>query len=578
MKRRFFLRRALKYFLLVLIPTLLIFAFSLVYTIQGGQESLRRDGRITLQGVSEHVNLTMNGVIRQNDHLIGANRILTTMRRILSSESMSYMDSVVFTTIRATLNSITGAEPSLESIYYWLEKAPRVFTSSDNGILLLDSMKDTAWMEAYRTMGENQQLKLILSGNRETEKMLTLVKRMQITDGCIVLNYNIQQAKKELLPLLQREGEALFLFNEGGISLLQIYHDAQSYVPDEDDFSSLLTAEPGQWITRDGRWYLLDREYTEPLTAVTLVPLSTLLFRMKDMLRTLMLVLAIDLAVVILIAWYATRRISNQMNQLIDMFEKALHGQPVTKPQKTTNDEYGVIMDNIAYVYLRDTALQSRIRDETLLKENAELMALQLQINPHFLYNTLQTLDYAILSGNVDRQDISDVFHDLYTILRYALSNPKEPVTLAEELEKLHGYADIQRFRFGSKFVMYIEVDDDVMDAQVFRMMLQPLVENSMIHGLNGLKDRGHIWVRASRKEESLFISVTDTGVGMTEEECSALLRRINDPDERSIGLTNLNRRLLLSYGPESALRITSVPYHETVVSFSIPYIPHTAE
>lgn len=94
-----------------------------------------------------------------------------------------------------------------------------------------------------------------------------------------------------------------------------------------------------------------------------------------------------------------------------------------------------------------------------------------------------------------------------------------------------------------------------------------------MIHGLNGLKDRGHIWVRASRYENRLRIQVEDSGIGMNEEDCQRLIERINSPEERSIGLTNLNRRLILRYGNESRLCITSSSGKGTIVSFEIPYM-----
>ena len=94
-----------------------------------------------------------------------------------------------------------------------------------------------------------------------------------------------------------------------------------------------------------------------------------------------------------------------------------------------------------------------------------------------------------------------------------------------------------------------------------------------MIHGLNGLQERGYIWVRAQREGDELRISVADSGVGMTEEDRLALLERINSEDSRSIGLTNLNRRLILRFGQRSALQITSVPQKETLVSFLIPYV-----
>ena len=354
--------------------------------------------------------------------------------------------------------------------------------------------------------------------------------------------------------------------------MLSVSNGSQLLVLSADEIQSLTCAQAGTWVTLQGQRYLYETRQEQHFRVMTLVPGSVLYGRILGILHSFLWVLAADVLIVSLLSWLVTRRTTRRLHRLLDMFDQALHGLPIDKPEDTGRDEYDLIMNNIAYMYLRDTTLQNKMKEETLRKENAELMALQLQINPHFLYNTLQTMDFAILSGRADRQDISDAFHDLSGILRYALSNPQQPVTLGEELEKLRSYVDIQRFRFGDRFVLYIEVEEELEPARVFRMMLQPLVENSMIHGLNGLKERGHIWVRAQQRGEYLEISVQDTGAGMTETQRKELLARINDPESRSIGLTNLNRRLILRYGSESGLLIAAAPGEGTRVSFTIPY------
>ena len=257
---------------------------------------------------------------------------------------------------------------------------------------------------------------------------------------------------------------------------------------------------------------------------------------------------------------------------MIDTFDHAMHGDPIERPIQHVKDEYDVIMNNILYMYLKDGAMKAQLQEEQYQKVRAEFMALQLQINPHFLYNTLQTLDICIQAGTMDRFDLSDMIHDLSNILKYALSDPRETVSLSEEIKYLRDYAAIQKFRFGNRFVIYYEIEEDCLSCSVFRMMLQPLVENSMVHGLNGLKERGYIWVSAARNGDSVRLSVRDSGLGMTEEERQALLRRVYDAEGRSIGLKNLNSRLVLRYGQESRLQIESAPGKGTHVYFDIPY------
>lgn len=116
----------------------------------------------------------------------------------------------------------------------------------------------------------------------------------------------------------------------------------------------------------------------------------------------------------------------------------------------------------------------------------------------------------------------------------------------------------MQHYRFGDSFIIYYEVDDDVMDAEVFRLMLQPVVENSLLHALRG-NERGYMKVRARRIGDKVNLRVIDNGDGMTREELETLRKRIADRNSRSIGLTNLDRRLRLRYPEETGLRICSI-------------------
>ena len=252
------------------------------------------------------------------------------------------------------------------------------------------------------------------------------------------------------------------------------------------------------------------------------------------------------------------------------MFEDAEAGKTIERPRRKVNDEYDVIMNNILMMFLNNTYLNIQLKEKQYRQQNAELTALQLQINPHFLYNTLQTLDMEARKLNDDGR-ISAVVGYVSDILKYCLTNPQKSVTLREELDYLKKYIEVQHYRFGDRFIIYYEVDDGVLDSEVFRMMLQPVVENSLLHALRG-NTRGYMKVRARRIGDCVDIRIIDNGDGMTREELLALRRRITDRNSRSIGLTNLDRRLRLRYPGMNGLRICSIKNFGTSVSFQIPY------
>ena len=143
-------------------------------------------------------------------------------------------------------------------------------------------------------------------------------------------------------------------------------------------------------------------------------------------------------------------------------------------------------------------------------------------------------------------------------------------MALREELASLKEYAEIQRYRFGDTFIIYYDIDDEILDAKVFRLMLQPVVENSLLHALRGKEGMGYIMVQGHLVRGKIRFHILDNGNGMNEEALQQLRQKIVSRDTRSIGLTNLDRRLRLRYPEENGLQIDSYEGIGTIVSFTV--------
>lgn len=570
MKRKFFLRRAAIFFLTMLIPTLVLYALFLAVSVENASRTLADKGRQTVAAAVNNCAVIIGRTAQQNDLLTGTTRMNVSLRRALNEKEMTYGDSVYLTALGSMMRSTIDTTPSLESIIIWLDDAHRVFSSEGSSIQPLAQLKEQQWKDVYLQMPEEQRETLLRCTNEYGEERIVSIRRLLLQKGCTVVSIDAEKWAGELLTLLQRSPEYLYVFNQEKELLLHVTNaqDGTSY---QDE--ALLQAEFGKWVKTDWGRYMMTLEKMDNLYVLAAVPNEAMTASLHMLEQTFFFILLVNIGVVMLLAYITTRRICNQMTLMIDMLDNALNGKPVERPVRRVHDEYDVIMNNILYMYLRDSALRTELQDKQYQQEHAELMALQLQINPHFLYNTLQSLDVTIRGGMADRFDICDIIRAISDILKYALSNPQEPVALRDEIRYLREYAAVQKFRFGVRFVLYYEVEDELLDCEVFRLMLQPLVENCMLHGLNGLSERGYIWVRAERAGEKLCISVKDNGAGMQPEELAALREHIQDANSRSIGLTNLNRRLLLRYGEASALQITSAPGEGTEVAFSISYI-----
>lgn len=234
-------------------------------------------------------------------------------------------------------------------------------------------------------------------------------------------------------------------------------------------------------------------------------------------------------------------------------------------PFTSLSDEIDTLLTETKnLIYLESNA-------QLLIKE-AELNALQSQINPHFLYNTLETIRGQAIENNMP--DIEIMTRSLSKMFRYSINSPQAHVTLREELAIVDNYFSIQHMRFGSKFKINLDIDDDCLDCIIPKLTIQPLVENAIFHGLETNENDGFILISAYTTENTLRITVKDNGIGIDEKklmEINGLLSTKYTKSKKSIGIYNVHARIQLAYGTGYGLSITSFPNVGTTVTLLIP-------
>ncbi len=216
---------------------------------------------------------------------------------------------------------------------------------------------------------------------------------------------------------------------------------------------------------------------------------------------------------------------------------------------------------------------------EILIKQ-ANLATLQSQINPHFLYNTLECIRGIALMEN--QENIANIALSLSQYFRYSISGKSDIASLQDELSNVRAYAKIQNYRFQNRFVLEIIDDESVANAMLPKLTLQPIVENAILHGLANTVSGGVVSLRVSKVGADLVIVVSDNGCGMTPDELAVLTQEITAgtvPKEGArshtgIGISNVNRRLRLYFSPEYGISVYSCPNVGTDVELRIPYHP----
>jgi two-component system, sensor histidine kinase YesM len=218
--------------------------------------------------------------------------------------------------------------------------------------------------------------------------------------------------------------------------------------------------------------------------------------------------------------------------------------------------------------------LEDKIREQENLRK-AELRALQSQINPHFLYNTLDTIIWMAEAKKTDQ--IVEVVSALSNFFRISLSKGKDWITIGEEIERVKSYLTIQKIRYRDIMDFKIEVDEGVSDHTVLKLILQPLVENAIYHGIKNKREGGTIIVRARLNHKNeVILEVEDNGIGFTPEKLAQLQAELADnsgdiKQESGFGIGNVNQRIKLYYGNQYGLSVKSGYQTGTHVSFVIP-------
>ncbi|MBD3917245.1 sensor histidine kinase [Paenibacillus sp. PR3] len=267
------------------------------------------------------------------------------------------------------------------------------------------------------------------------------------------------------------------------------------------------------------------------------------------------------------VAESATRRI----RRLIVHVRKVKHGHFQLAPLPVNEDEIGelthnfnTMVQNISGLIEERSSLGQEVKDK-------ELKALQAQINPHFLYNTLELINVlAIESG---ARDIKRVVDELTVFYRLSLSNGKEYVSLENELKHIEAYVRIQNMRFDDSVRLEFEVPRELYDCQLPKILLQPLVENAILHGIMEKdSEEGEVRVSAWTDKGDLLIEIADDGVGMDEERLAAILHLPEGEGTRGgYGVRNIEERLQLSYGLQYGLKYYSTEGEGTRVVLRLP-------
>ncbi|MCM1123472.1 MAG: histidine kinase [Eubacterium sp.] len=256
--------------------------------------------------------------------------------------------------------------------------------------------------------------------------------------------------------------------------------------------------------------------------------------------------------------------------------EKISQGDFSVRVQVDTDDEVATLADSVNIMTESIERFVRKIKEDESKMRRADLRLLQEQINPHFLYNTLDTIVW-LIEGN-DSDKAVNMVMSLSEFFRLVLSKGREYITIQEEEMHIKSYLEIQQVRYRDIMDYEIHIDPEIYQYKILKLTLQPLVENSLYHGIKYKRAKGNITVTGAMLEGRIYFKVEDDGVGMEEEELDNLRKEIVKPCKdtgKGFGLANVNERIRMNFGAEYGMTIESVRGKGTCVEVVIPAVPY---
>lgn len=283
---------------------------------------------------------------------------------------------------------------------------------------------------------------------------------------------------------------------------------------------------------------------------------------------------------VILIASAILNSITKPIQELCRITSRIAEGNFSDCADIHTEDELEVLADSVNDMSENLEVMVRQIKEDERKMRHAELRLLQEQINPHFLYNTLDTIVWLIEGGDPDKA--VDIVVALSEFFRLVLSKGKEYISIQEEEQHIRGYLEIQQVRYQDILDFEIMIEPELYQYKILKLTLQPLVENSLYHGIKYKRAKGKIWVTGvvqrgdPPEEDKILLCVQDNGVGMEEDELKRLQAELQKPckeTEKGFGLANVNERIRMNFGREYGMTIMSKKGCGTKVSILIPAV-----
>lgn len=378
---------------------------------------------------------------------------------------------------------------------------------------------------------------------------------------CIIIEYNLKELAKRLD---YGEGMKLIVLNNEQV----LYNSESSFwgIPVSDAQPLLEPDETDIAVSKELKLF--------GLRLFVHVDSRPLFEKLHNIRMTTVALMVVAVLATVLVVFYISRKIFDPISDLLALLEE--NQTPEESNLIQTTDEIGYIRHMMSATITKSKNIEEELSRRMKLLKKAQAVALQAQINPHFMYNTIDTINWMAIKKIGKGNEVSEMLNMLSQLLRYSLGNTDTVVPLREEINYTKKYLLVQQIRCNFGFDVLWDIPKELDDCNVIKMILQPVVENAIKYGIKPFGDGGVLQIRAVRAGETVRVFVSDSGFGMTQEEADEVNRVIRSQvikESDHIGLSNVHQRINLMFGDQYGVSVRSKINEGTTVELTIPYL-----
>lgn len=538
----------------------------------------------TLKNIREEITLENSYIFDNSVNIIDRTlmEVDTLSSSLASNESTQlYTINNVSTDSFKTTSRLAKTLPIIyryiDSIYIYSEQTDTVIM--DNNSIPLSDLSDTDWINAYRAVTSPKGTIIPRSKNNVYPQLITIIKPIYVADekkGAIIMNINAQSIYNSMLYQQYKDGRLFFLVNADNKIIISSELSYFNTYPDDIGLNTLTTeSNPKNSVyeINDKNYVVLSGDSTiSDYKYISAYPLELYEHKLSTMKLQIIGILLLLMIIIFILAYVASVRSYSPLNEIISFLDNSQ--PPADSIEEEDKNELMYII-NCIQTHINDKTKMAEILEERMkLLRKSQYDMLQTQINPHFLYNTLETINWMAYNMSNSENPVSKSLINLASFFRNTLTSGYF-VSIENEIKYTKEYVNILALRYGDLFDIEWDIDESILSYTIIKICLQPIIENAVYHGIKQKNDKGLIKIKGLCDDNNIILIVSDDGVGIEKDALDELNKTLSETsftNEKShIGLSNVNQRIKIIFGDSYGIHVESTVGVGTDVYVTIP-------